>query len=110
MRKDLNFPLETDSIPQSVAPLMRRPPNAGKGRKAGVPNRLHADLKQMILSALHQVGGEAYLAEQARSNPAVFLALLSKLIPRENSADYKTGLTLNVVTGIPEAIEDESAS
>jgi hypothetical protein len=35
--------------------------NAGKGRKAGVPNKLTKDLKAMILGALSDAGGQSYL-------------------------------------------------
>ena len=77
------------------------PPNAGKGRKPGVPNRINADLKHMILSALASVGGEAYLIEQAKNNPAVFLALLSKLIPR----DVKASVSAEVEISLAERIK-----
>jgi hypothetical protein len=37
----------------------------------------------MILGALDDAGGQAYLAEQAHQNPAAFLTLLARLLPRE---------------------------
>lgn len=76
------------------------PPNAGKGRRAGVPNRLNANIRRMVLEALNSVGGEAYLAEQAIKNPTAFLALLSKLIPRDNPREQQPALKLNVVTNL----------
>ncbi len=81
------------------------PPNAGKGRKPGVPNRLNADLKHMILSALASVGGEAYLIEQAKKNPAVFLALLSKLIPRDVKASVSADVEISLAERIKNARE-----
>ena len=63
--------------------------NAGKGRKAGVPNKLTKDLKAMILGALSDAGGQSYLAEQAQKNRAAFLTLLGKVLPMalEHSGD-----------------------
>ena len=53
------------------------------GRVKGVPNGVNADIRSMILQALHCVGGVKYLARQAEENPAPFMALLAKVMPRE---------------------------
>lgn len=37
----------------------------------------------MIQGALVDVGGRGYLAEQARDNPAAFMTLLGKTMPKE---------------------------
>lgn len=37
----------------------------GGGSRKGVPNKLTADLKAMILGALDKAGGEKYLLTQA---------------------------------------------
>lgn len=61
-----------------------RPPNAGKGRKKGVPNKVTAALKDMILTALneaHEDGAVAYLRDQASKNPTAFLTLVGKVLP-----------------------------
>ena len=60
-----------------------RPPNAGKGRKKGVPNKINSDLRAMIHGALEEAGGQTYLATQAKENPAAFLSLLGKTLPKE---------------------------
>ncbi len=52
------------------------------GRAKGTPNRLTTDLKMMIEGALWDVGGQAYLARQAEENPAAFMALLGKILPK----------------------------
>ena len=51
------------------------------GRKKGVPNKLTGQLKDMILGALADVGGQKYLAEQAVENPGPFLTLVGKVLP-----------------------------
>ena len=53
----------------------------GKGRIPGVPNKINRELKEMILGALDDNGGQAYLAEQARENPTAFMTLLGKVLP-----------------------------
>jgi hypothetical protein len=65
------------------APKGSRPSNAGKGRLKGAANRMNRALREMILGALDDAGGQAYLAEQARENPIAFIALLGRLLPRE---------------------------
>ena len=53
----------------------------GSGRKKGVPNKLTAELKDMILGALEQAGGEEYLVRCAKKNPQAFLTLVGKVLP-----------------------------
>jgi hypothetical protein len=65
------------------APKGTRPPNAGKGRPKGAANKMNRSLRDMILGALDEAGGQAYLAEQAHQNPAAFLTLLGRVLPRE---------------------------
>ena len=57
------------------------------GRKKGVPNKITADLKGMILSALDDVGGKKYMVEQAKENPTAFLTLVGKVLPKEVHID-----------------------
>lgn len=61
--------------------------NRGMGRKPGVPNRITASVKGMLLEALDEVGGKEYLILQAEKNPTAFLALIAKLIPSEVKAE-----------------------
>lgn len=58
-----------------------RPPNAGKGRVKGVPNKMTKALKEMILEALDNAGGVDYLRTQADDNPNAFLTLVGKVLP-----------------------------
>jgi len=67
---------------QSAEKVPKKPQPKGGSRK-GVPNKITAELKDMILQALTEAGGVAYLVEKAkepRSAPA-FLALLGRVLP-----------------------------
>jgi hypothetical protein len=61
------------------------------GRKKGTPNKLNATLKEMILNALSDVGGQRYLASQALESPGPFLALLGKVLPMQISGTDADG-------------------
>lgn len=54
------------------------------GRKKGVPNKINADLRQMILDSLEDAGGRDYLRRQAEENPSAYMALVGKVIPKES--------------------------
>jgi hypothetical protein len=79
--------------------------NAGKGRPKGVPNKVNAALKEMILQAAekaHPKGTVAYLTQQAQDNPTAFLSLIGRVLPMTVEGTGKDGaITLNVVTGVP---------
>ena len=62
---------------QQIENLTRK----GKGRVKGVPNKITRELKALILGALDDAGGQAYLAEQAVKNPQAFLTLIGKVLP-----------------------------
>lgn len=77
--------------------MNRRPPNAGKGRKKGVPNKVTADLRAMILGALDAVGGQEYLQSQARENPQAFLTLVGRTLPKDINLGDKVRLEVNLI-------------
>ena len=60
---------------------------AGPGRKKGIPNKTTALLKDAILQAGENAGGEGgligYLTLQATENPGPFMALLGKVLPSD---------------------------
>lgn len=83
-----------------------KPPNAGKGRKKGVPNKVTGALKEMILAALdqaHKDGGIAYLTKQAADNPTAFLSLVGRVLPLTVSGEGGGAITLQILTGVPRA-------
>ena len=64
-------------------------------RHKGVPNKLTADLKAMILGALEDVGGREYLAQRAIDTPSPFLALLGKILPMQVVGDRDRPLAIS---------------
>jgi hypothetical protein len=54
----------------------------------------------MIVGALNEAGGQAYLLEQARTNPQAFLGLVGKLLPSEVKNLNDNELVITVVGGI----------
>lgn len=54
------------------------------GRSKGTPNKIPADLKEQILEAAKQAGGEdetvGYLRSQAHANPSAFMSLLGRVL------------------------------
>lgn len=73
-----------------------RPPNAGKGRPKGAVNKVTKNLCEMVLGALDDAGGQAYLAEQAEKNPAAFMALLGKVLPPEPRNEIPPHITFKI--------------
>lgn len=55
--------------------------NAGKGRKAGVPNKYTSAIKDMVVQALNDAGGADYLCRMAKEQPAPFLGLVGRVLP-----------------------------
>jgi hypothetical protein len=64
-----------------------QPRPEGAGRKKGVTNGDTAKLRELILGALDEVGGQSYLAQQAYENPNAFMGLIGKVLPKEINAD-----------------------
>ena len=54
------------------------------GRVKGTPNKMTAALRTLILGALDEAGGQAYLRRQASKNPAAFMTLLGKVLPLQH--------------------------
>lgn len=67
-----------------------RKPGAPKtgGRQKGTPNKVNAALKDMILGALGDAGGQSYLTRQATENPTAFMALVGRVLPLDMNANH----------------------
>lgn len=70
------------------------------GRKAGTPNKLPASVKEAIAAAFTEVGGAAYLTKVANESPAVFCALLGKLLPLQVQGDPDSPMSIRIETVI----------
>jgi hypothetical protein len=93
-----------------------QPANRG-GRKRGTPNKTTTQLKEAILTAAEQAGGEGglvkYLHEQARMNPGHFMTLLGKVLPLQVAGDKDAPLNARVTVAwesVSPKVEWESAS
>jgi hypothetical protein len=75
----------------------------GPGRPKGSVNKTTKALKDMILGALDDAGGQQYLLKQALDNPNQFLALIGKVLPMQVTGEGGGALTVTVVTGVPRA-------
>lgn len=86
-----------------------RPPNAGKGRPKGIPNKFTGQLKDMVLQALTNRGGVAYLERQAEENPGPFMGLLSKVLPMQITGQDGGAIRITVQTGVAADLEAKPA-
>jgi hypothetical protein len=67
------------------------PPAAGRGRPKGAPNKTTALLREAIIQAATDAGGEggllAYLRKQAEECPGLYLGLLGRVLPRQATGE-----------------------
>jgi hypothetical protein len=92
-------------MPETVKQRPAKAMPISPGRPKGVPNKINALLKDAILQAAQNAGGEGgmtgYLTLQAQENPGPFLSLLGKVLPMQiANADGGT-FSITVVTGVP---------
>lgn len=78
----------------------------GSGRKKGTPNKVTRELREMILGALEDAGGQEYLREQARENPIGFMGLLGKTLPKDINLGKGLRLEVNLV-GVDRSARDQ---
>lgn len=78
----------------------RKPPNAGKGRKKGVPNKTTAILKDAIMLAATEAGGKdglvGYLKWLAINEPKAFAPLLGKVMPLQLVGENEGPLNVHI--------------
>jgi hypothetical protein len=66
------------------------------GRRKGSLNKFSVDVRGMILKALDESGGVEYLKTQAAAQPAAFIWLLGKTLPKDVNLNTEGGLTLSI--------------
>jgi len=59
------------------------------GRKTGTPNKLTATIKSAIEASFAKVGGEAYLARMAETQPVAYMGLLGKVLPTQVDGNFQ---------------------
>jgi len=60
------------------------------GRPKGAKNKTTLQLREAILAALDQVGGQHYLAKLAIENSSAFSSLLGKILPTQLATDAES--------------------
>jgi len=86
---------------------MARSSTSGIGRPKGVPNKITRTVREAYehtFKLLQESDGKASLTNWAQANPTEFYKISSKLIP--NDLNIQGQLTLNVLTGVPQANDD----
>lgn len=80
------------------------------GRQKGTPNKVTGQLKDMIMTALDDVGGIEYLKKQANENAKTFLLLLGRVLPLQLTGDAEQPLEhrFRWAESIAEAVKDPS--
>jgi len=83
--------------------LKRGGKRPGAGRKKGATNLLPREVKQMVVNALSQAGGEDYLLNIAKTDPKTFCALIGRVIPLQHEGSDENPLniahTIKLVAG-----------
>jgi len=74
-----------------------RPPNAGKGRPKGVPNKITKSAREAFALAFEATGGWKGLSAWAQANPTPFYQLYARLIPVEHVGEGGEGPISTIV-------------
>ncbi len=83
----------------------RRPPNAGKGRPKGSPNKTTTSAREAFTLAFQGLGGAQALQDWAKENTTEFFKLYARLIPQEHVGEGGSGPIATVVKHIYESTE-----
>jgi len=67
-----------------------------------VPNKDNQLIRDMIIGALHKVGGVDYLARQAVDNPSSFMGLIGKVLPMQVVGDENKPLAIRFIWDDPQ--------
>ena len=79
------------------------------GRPKG-PTKQTIEVKEMIIRALEKVGGDEYLVRQADENPAAFMGLVSKIIPKDINANVSGELRISALASAIEVARKRASN
>ena len=71
------------------------------GRQPGTPNKITTAVRDAILNAFQEVGGESYLTSVAKDDPRTFCTLLGKVLPTQISNEVPTKLEISWISETP---------
>jgi hypothetical protein len=91
---------------QPIKQRRNNAPPVSKGRPKGSPNKATKALKDMILGALDDAGGQDYLRRQSIENPTAFMTLIGKVLPMSINADVKGEMGVTIRRFTPEPNDD----
>lgn len=74
---------------------MARSRTSGQGRPKGSVNRATQDIKDLVIAALHDVGGQKYLAARALDCPVAFMGLLGRVLPLQITGKDGDGIAID---------------
>lgn len=80
------------------------------GRKAGTPNKITAEVKDMVLTALENVGGVEYLEQQAKVNATAFMTLVGKVLPLQVTGAGGGPVAYTILTAVPGETRGDDAA
>jgi hypothetical protein len=83
-------------------------PRKRGGSRKGIPNKVGADIKEMVTTALNMVGGARYLARQAEKNPAAFMGLVGKVLPLQLHASGGGAVLLEQLAMAAQALRERA--
>ena len=95
------------SAPTKLVPPVGRPkpPNAGKGRPKGIPNKITRDQRAALAYAFEGLGGADGLTAWARSNPDAFYQLWGRTVPKDVSVTQGGAVEIRVTYEAPGAAD-----
>jgi len=73
-----------------------------------VPNKVGADIKEIVTTALNMIGGARYLAKHAEKNPAAFMGLVGKVLPLQLHASGGGALLLEQLLMAAQALRERA--
>ena len=84
------------SEPQGPGGKPKGYPKTG-GRAKGTQNKITREIKEMIVTALEEVGGVEYLKQRAVDTPGPFLTLVGKVLPLQLTGDRNNPIAIQEV-------------